>query len=107
MPSGSRLRFPIQQVRQLRVLARWKTPRSAPRIARNEPELVREATRAALSTRSERLRIEVLMLLEGVSWPTASVILHFAHEEPYPILDTRALWSVGLRAAPPYRFEVW
>jgi len=82
-------------------------PVGAAHRAQRSPELVREATRAALSTRSERLRIEVLMLLEGVSWPTASVILHFAHEEPYPILDTRALWSVGLRAAPPYRFEVW
>jgi hypothetical protein len=92
---------------ELRVLARWKTPRSASRIARNEAEFVRETTRVALSTRSERLRIEVLTLLDGVDWPTASVILHFAHADPYPILDYRALWSLGVSHPPRYSFELW
>jgi len=91
----------------LRVLGRWKTPRSAPRIARNDPKFVRETTRAALATRSERLRIEALTLLEGVEWPTASVILHFVHKDPYPILDYRALWSLGVSPPPRYGFEMW
>jgi hypothetical protein len=92
---------------ELRVLGHWKTPRSAPRIARNDPEFVRETTRVALGTASERLRIEALTLLEGVEWPTASVILHFAHPEPYPILDYRALWSLGVSPPPRYGFEMW
>jgi hypothetical protein len=91
----------------LRVVARWKTPRSASRIARNDDKFVRDVTRVALSTPSERLRIEVLTLLDGVNWPTASVILHFAHREQYPILDYRALWSVGVSPAPRYTFEFW
>ena len=89
------------------VLGHWKTPRSAPRIARNDPEFVRETTRVALGTASERLRIEALTLLEGVEWPTASVILHFAHRDRYPILDYRALWSLGVSPPPRYGFELW
>jgi len=91
----------------LAALARWKTPRSARRIARNAEASVRKATRTALSTRDERARIEILTSLSGVGWPTASVILHFCHRDPYPILDYRALWSVGVAQAPSYRFESW
>lgn len=93
--------------RELRVMARWKSPRSSPRVARNSDELVRETTRVMLSTKSERLRVEVLTLLEGVNWPTASVILHFVHPGPYPILDVRALWSLGIDRPPPYTYEFW
>lgn len=39
-------------------------------------------TRVALSTPSERLRIEVLTLLDGVGWPTASVLLHLTPQAP-------------------------
>lgn len=89
-------------------LARWKSPRSQPRCAQNPEDYIRAVTQVALSTRNERLRIEALMLLEGVGWPTASVLLHFGHAEPYPILDVRALWSLGVRVAPDkYDFDLW
>jgi hypothetical protein len=86
----------------------WKTPRSKPRCEANEEEFVHEVTRIALSTPVERLRIEVLRLLQGVEWPTASVLLHFGYSDLYPILDFRALWS--LQVEPPkagYDFEFW
>jgi hypothetical protein len=88
-------------------LCRWKTPRSQPRCAANSEEFVREVTRTALGTRNDELKIRVLSLLDGVSWPTASVILHFCDEDRYPILDVRALWSVGFRRPPPYTFSLW
>ena len=88
-------------------LCRWKTPRSQPRCARNRDAYIREVTRIALSTRNEELKIRVLLLLNGVSWPTASVILHFCDRAKYPILDVRALWSVGSRGAPAYCFMLW
>ena len=88
-------------------LCRWKTPRSQPRCARNSEEYVREVTRIALATTNEELKIRVLLLLTGVGWPTASVILHFCDQSRYPILDFRALWSVGLRRAPVYAFPFW
>ena len=91
---------------QLRTVARWKSPRSARLVDGNAEGYVRDDTGIALSTPVERLRIEVLTLLDGVSWPTASVILHWFHEEPYPILDRRALTSVGA-GGHSYNFALW
>lgn len=62
----------------------------------------------AKKTRSEQLRIQVWTLLAGVSWPTASVFLHFAFPEKYPILDVRALWSLKIDPPPKqYTFPFW
>src|SRR5262249_44773653 len=80
----------------LLILSAWKSPRSRRHVARNEEGFVRAATKTALTTEDERLRVEVLTLLRGVDWPTASVILHFGHPDPYPILDVRAIWSLGV-----------
>jgi hypothetical protein len=86
----------------------WKSPRSKRRCLMNTEQFVEEVTRVALSTPSEQLRIEALTLLSGVGWPTASVILHFCHREPYPILDFRALWSLGMDSRPDaYDFQFW
>jgi hypothetical protein len=70
------------------------------------PDVVEEATRLALAARSEALRIKLPMTLDGVSWPTASVVLHFAHQEPYPILDVRALHALGVDKA-VYTLQLW
>lgn len=89
-------------------ICHWKTPRSQPKVASNSAEYIEAVTRTALSTESEQLRIEVLTLLNGVSWPTASVILHFCHREAYPILDVRALWTLGVEASQvTYNFDLW
>ena len=74
----------------------------------NPKDFIEEVTCTALSTSSERLRIEVLTLLNGVSWPTASVLLHFGYVNLYPILDFRALWSLGVEASQVrYAFDFW
>ena len=90
------LRSTVQQAgyltkEQLRMVARWKAPRSAGHIEKNEEEYVKEITTWSLSAKEERSKIEVLTLLDGVQWPSASVILHLFHKEVYPILDFRAL----------------
>ena len=92
---------------ELYAVAHWKSARSAGNARRNDQAYVAEVTAMALAARTERARIEVLLCLDGVSWPTASVILHFFHADPYPILDVRALWS--LRTLPPaqYQFAFW
>ncbi len=92
---------------QFLALARWKTPRSARRCERNHIDFVVETTAAALRTKNERLKIEALRLLDGVDWPTASVILHFCDEGRYPILDVRVLWSLGFTKPPAYTFDFW
>jgi len=90
------------------VKAAGKTPRSQRPVASNHADYIEAVTQTALSTPNERLRIEVLLLLSGVRWPTASVILHFCHRDPYPILDYRALWSLGVEAKDIiYYFDLW
>ena len=86
----------------------WKTSRSKSRVRRNSAAAIKDATRMALATSDERLRIGVLTLLQGVEMPTASVLLHLAHLDPYPILDVRAIWSLGVEQQPSYYpFEFW
>ena len=93
---------------EFQTLCHWKTPRSKPLIESNPDDFIEAVTRTALSTHNERLRIEVLMLLKGVSWPTASVLLHFGYLDLYPILDFRALWSLGIDSEiTEYDFEFW
>jgi hypothetical protein len=93
---------------ELRMVTKWKAPRSAGRIETNSEQYVNEITRFAFQESNERARVEVLTTLDGVGWPMASVILHFYHKEPYSILDYRALWSASLKVSPhQYHFNVW
>ena len=92
---------------ELAKVAHWKAPRSARHVQKNSEDYVSEITGFALSARTERARIEVLTNLDGVSWPTASVVLHFFHRDPYPIMDFRALWSVSLEVPAQYSFDFW
>ena len=86
----------------------WKTRRRGrSRCLRNDENYIKEITRFAFTTSEDRLRIEVLTLLDGVQWPIASAILHFVFPENYPILDFRALWSLGIEKPPPYCFRFW
>ncbi len=80
---------------QFLTVCAWKTPRSRPLVAANAETAVRAATRAALAPAGERERIEALLALAGVGVPTASTLLHFAEPDRYPILDVRALESLG------------
>jgi hypothetical protein len=88
-------------------VCRWKSPRSQPLCQSNSDEFVRAVTRAALASDCEQFRVESLTLLRGVNWPTASALLHFGCEDPYPVMDWRALWSVGIDEPPPYAFGFW
>lgn len=85
----------------------WKSPRIKSRCKTNSEDYIKEVTAVALSSSNEQLRIQVLTLLFGVNWPTASVILHFCSKEPYPILDFRALWSLSINKPPLYNFQFW
>jgi hypothetical protein len=93
--------------KQLFAIARWKSPRSAGTIHNNSAGFIREITSISLTTKDERMRIEVLTVLDGVSWPTASVILHFFHPRRYPILDVRSLWSLTSEPPSQYYYSFW
>ena len=76
-------------------------------INKNSEDFVKEVSAFSFNTHDERAKIEALTLLDGVQWPTASVILHLFYPDPYPLLDFRALWSVGLKVPSQYEFSFW
>jgi hypothetical protein len=60
----------------------------------------KEVASITLTAASERVRIETLTILDGVSWPTASVILHFFHQKhspDAPVLRLGRMTSTALR----------
>ncbi|MDO8558351.1 MAG: hypothetical protein Q7S09_04165 [bacterium] len=85
----------------------WKSPRQKKRYKSNDDVTVREITAFSFSAKTEQARLGALLALEGVSFPVASVILHFAFPERYPILDFRALWSLGWELPKSYNFRFW
>lgn len=85
----------------------WKSVRTKPHCRKNDARKIETLSRAAFATADEVLKIDLLRLLEGVEWPTASSILHFCDARPYPILDYRALWSLGYNKPPLYTTEFW
>ncbi len=93
---------------QLVEVCRWKSPRAAPKAELNDDSFVKAASSVPFRTEHERLRIEVLTLLAGVGWPTASALLHYGVSPEYPIMDVRALWSLGCVVKPhEHCFELW
>ena len=94
-------------VAQLHELARWKSRRRADLAKTNSDDFVREITSFAFSASHEHSRIGSLVLLNGVQFPTASVILHFCVDASYPILDFRAIWSLGMEQPSLYSLEYW
>jgi len=83
---------------QFLLVCAWKSPRSRPLVAANGEAAVRAATGIALAATDERIRMEALLTLSGVGVPTASTLLYFAEPDRYPILDVRALASLGERS---------
>jgi hypothetical protein len=94
-------------IEELKIICRWKTTRSQSRVSKNVSADIEALTKVCFSTENERLRIGSLLLLDGIGFPTASVILHFFHPEPYPILDFRALEALGIGKPPVYDFDFW
>jgi hypothetical protein len=89
-------------------VCRWKTPRSAPQVARNRAADVRCATRIALAGDTpERERMRALRRLHGVEWATASVLLHLACPDRWPIIDVRALHALGVQGLTTYNYALW
>ena len=88
-------------------LAAWKTARSKTRCRLNSEEFIREVTRTSLASDEPRFKIEVLRVLDGVDWATASVILHFCDKSAWPIIDFRAFWSLGEPTPTQCTFSTW
>ena len=85
----------------------WKTVRSRPQVARNDDGAVADVTRRALAAGDEGERMQALLELQGVGVPTASTLLYCAFPADYPILDVRALESLGQPPRSGYTVEYW
>jgi hypothetical protein len=85
----------------------WKTVRSRPKVAANSDAAVVTATGRALGALDEATRMVSLLELEGVGVPTASTLLYFAFPDDYPILDVRALDSLGVKPRSQYPVAFW
>jgi hypothetical protein len=65
------------------------------------------STRRALHASDEAERMGALLELSGVGVPTASTLLYVAFPQDYPILDARALESLGVKARSTYPLSFW
>lgn len=74
-------------------MCRWKSPRAMGKCRRNSAKTIRRISRAALATRSERRRMNLLRTLHGVSVPMASAILTLVDPSRYGVLDIR-VWQL-------------
>jgi hypothetical protein len=85
----------------------WKTPRSRPRVAGNPEPVVVATTGRALAVADEAKRMAALLELGGVGVPTASTLLYVVFPQDYPILDIRALESLGVKPRSTYPVSFW
>jgi hypothetical protein len=87
---------------------RWKSARTHSLCERNTEAAVVKATKSALYVHDQPARVRALTALQGVGLPSASILLHFAHRDPYPILDDRVMWSLSVDPPPTsYSFDLW
>jgi hypothetical protein len=92
---------------ELVLVCEWKTARSRSNVAKNSEAFVEGITRAVFGTEDESERMAGLCALRGVEAPTASVLLHFAFPDRYPIIDWRALESLGQTEQATYSVKYW
>jgi hypothetical protein len=91
-----KLNLPLEGITYeiLKNIVSWKAARVKGYIKEEDNEFIKEVTRIAFSTQNERLKLEILTLLEGVSIRMASAILMFCYPEEYTVMDVRALDSL-------------
>lgn len=92
---------------ELIVVCKWKTDRSKGLVARNTEGDVKLVTGEALAAADEAARMAKMKGLWGVGVPTASVLLFSAFPSAYPIIDERALESLGQAKPSYYSVDLW
>lgn len=108
LEAGGRARHRGHYTRdELILICEWKTGRSKELVARNTDEDVEFVTSEALAATAETTRMTTLRWLWGVDVPTASALLYFAFPGDYPIIDVRALESLGREKPRYYSAKFW
>ena len=92
---------------ELIVLVRWKAARVVRHAERNSDADVKEITQASFGASSSLMRLKFLTILHGFSWAMASALLHFIFPKECPVLDFRAMNTVGGPTSNYEKDEVW
>lgn len=82
---------------ELLTLSYWIKNTNKRLIEQNSDNVVEEKTKLALAAETEKDRIEYLYCLDGVASAVASAILHWFHNDDYPIYSTPALKALGVK----------
>lgn len=79
--------------KEMEIICRWKSPRAIRLIQSNGAQSIRAATTVALESKVERVKIEALTSLKGVSLPMASAMLMLLDPTRYGVIDIR-VWEL-------------
>jgi hypothetical protein len=74
-------------------ICRWKSPRAIRLCEQNSRSQIRRLSTLAFTSRSERVRLEALTSLHGVSVPMASAVLTLTNPQRYGVIDIR-VWQL-------------
>jgi len=98
--AGRRIREGEHTFEHLSRIFEWKTKgRGRSRLKRNKPDEITDALSLAVSAKTERAAVAVLLGLQGVQVPVASAILTAIYPERYTVIDFRALEALGTNNA--------
>ncbi|MDE0298529.1 MAG: hypothetical protein OXN17_07855 [Candidatus Poribacteria bacterium] len=90
-------------------LSDWEAmPSNRHNMERNPEGFIEEMPRLSLAAQTEENGIAYLCRLHGVRVAVASAILHWFHDDDYPIYTLRALATVGVeKESCDAKFEDW
>ena len=92
---------------ELLALVEWRYPEGANNCHRNSEVRVQQQSQLAFESTDARSAIASLMKLQGVAWTLASLVLHFAHVDPYPVFDTHGLDAFNIDHYEPRTLSLW
>jgi len=104
--AGEQIKSGHYTLTNLDEIAKWKSPRSIRHVLKNSAADVEEALRVAVSAKTDRTAMAVLIGLRGIDVPVGSAVLSMIDPERFTIVDFRALAALGVarRAAPSIDF---
>lgn len=96
---GRQIRAGVCNREHLAEIFEWKTKgRGRSRLLRNSDMEISDALSLAISAKTERAAIAVLIGLQGVQVPVASAVLTAIEPERYTVIDFRALEALGTKS---------
>lgn len=87
--------------------ARWKSHRTADLTKENPDACIKAISEEAFRIADDVEKLKTLTDLRGIGRPTASAILHLFDKRQYPMLNYRAVWSIGMEEETNYSNQFW